>query len=349
MSFIQGLKIEVLQEVLEKQDSSRKFGNEPITHRLTTVAPPLEQSLNYLASQDCANSMEIDPYWPKWNSPWWHMTLLYEMGLAGDIPYMALQLLHKALEERYLHFFPFTEREVPPGHDPIAHVLCQCALGTAHRILHSAGQDTSPMPWIRAWFMKYQLPDGGYNCDEAVYADNGKSSMISTVHIIESLLEYDDLNAEEIQVLDRAVDYLLKRRLLRSLSKSDQILDTNWVSLTFPRFYEIDILRTLSCVATWAKKRQKPVPWSAIAEVVSLLQSKLNNSELKIERQFYTSCKTRVRNADGSWQPTQDVSVFPLLEAVGIEGSSSPFLAKQWFETVELLKSLNDEGLISND
>ncbi|MBX9671359.1 MAG: hypothetical protein K2X93_27470 [Candidatus Obscuribacterales bacterium] len=347
MNYIQGSNPNLLREVLEKPHCTQKSGEETISQYLTIVEPQLSLSSRYLSSEDSAKSMEIDPYWPKWNSPWWHMTLFYEMGLAKDIPYMSLELLESALEKKYLHFFPFSESEVPAGFDPIAHVLCQCALGTAHRILHHAGRDTSNMPWIREWFVKYQLPDGGYNCDETVYTNNGKSSMISTVHLVESLLEYDDLNETETQVLDRAVDYLLKRRLLHSLSKADQIIDSNWISITFPRFYEIDILRTLNCVARWSKKRNKVLPWSAIAEVVSLMHEKSRNSELTVEREFYKSCNTRVRNADGSWQPKQESSVFPLLEAVGTKGAASPFLVDQWLRTVELLKHLNESKLLS--
>ena len=46
----------------------------------------IEGSVRYLGSDDAARSVEADTYWPKWDSPWWHMLLLYELGEARRIP-----------------------------------------------------------------------------------------------------------------------------------------------------------------------------------------------------------------------------------------------------------------------
>ena len=43
----------------------------------------VELSIAYLASPDALASLEADTYWPKWDSPWWHMVLLRERGQAA--------------------------------------------------------------------------------------------------------------------------------------------------------------------------------------------------------------------------------------------------------------------------
>ncbi|MDZ4834588.1 MAG: hypothetical protein SGJ27_12485 [Candidatus Melainabacteria bacterium] len=333
-----------IRAFLENGTSSGKAVVPLLLNCLNTLEEPISQSVDYLDSDACFTSMKIDPYWPKWNSPWWHMTLLYEMGLANRIPYKALELLQQALDG-YLHFFPATEEEIPEGRDPIADILCQCALGTAHRILLANDvQIDQKHPWIREWFVRYQLADGGYNCDEAAYAKpNGKSSMISTIHIMESLLAHShDLSESEIAALDRSAEYVLQRKLFRSLTTPDRIIDPDWAKLTFPRFYEIDILRSLQCILRWSLLRNKPLQFSAIEEVCDIVHSKYGSDlQLRIEREFFSSTDTRIRNADGSWQTKQPISVFPLLSLVGKIDQPSPFLthsaANMWQDLEKLI------------
>ncbi len=50
----------------------------------------LEKTKLYLTSEEALQSIGRDPYWPKWDSPWWHMSLLNEMDLTGEIPWPAL-------------------------------------------------------------------------------------------------------------------------------------------------------------------------------------------------------------------------------------------------------------------
>lgn len=339
-----------LDAFLKSSNSSQNSIADSVSNYLGTLEKAISESVDYLASDATLKSMKVDPYWPKWNSPWWHMTLLYEMGLAKRIPYNALELLEEALDG-YLHFFPATEAEVPQGRDPIADVVCQCALGTAHRVLLSAGIPIDKkQPWIREWFVRYQLPDGGYNCDEAAYAKaNGKSSMISTIHIMESLLAHaDDLSDDESACLDRSAEYLLQRKLFRSISKKDQIMDPNWIALTFPRFYEIDILRTFQCILNWSKLRKKPLQFSAIEEVFDLLwQKATRNADMVIEREFFSSITTRIRNEDGTWQRNQPVTKYPLLVEVGQADRSAPLLTNSWSDAVVTLQELNSAGLLA--
>lgn len=44
------------------------------------------ESIKYLESDGALKEVSADPYWPKWNSPWWHMLVLHEMGESKKIP-----------------------------------------------------------------------------------------------------------------------------------------------------------------------------------------------------------------------------------------------------------------------
>ena len=54
----------------------------------------LQQSINYLQSDQALKDVTRDAYWPKWDSPWWHMLLLHEMRKTELIP--------EALIKRYI-------------------------------------------------------------------------------------------------------------------------------------------------------------------------------------------------------------------------------------------------------
>lgn len=96
----------------------------------------------------------------------------------------------RLLAGHYLPFFPLLESELPAGIDPYRQILCHCALGTAMQILQAGGRDPwQDWPWLGEWLSRYQLPDGGYNCDEAVYTQSQRSSLVSTLPVLEALLQ----------------------------------------------------------------------------------------------------------------------------------------------------------------
>ena len=66
---------------------SELLATPPPTHPDVQVSPEAVQAtLDYLASAAALASLARDPYWPKWDSPWWHMALLHELGLSPMIP-----------------------------------------------------------------------------------------------------------------------------------------------------------------------------------------------------------------------------------------------------------------------
>ena len=306
----------------------------------------VEQSILYLNSKEAHESLSIDPYWPKWNSPWWHMTLLWEMGLCSKIPGSIINDMIQAMNRTFLKFFPLTLTELPPEKNFHLNVGCHCALGTMYQVLCDCGVDMDEhFTWVRPWFLRYQLPDGGLNCDEQAYLkENPKSSIVSTLPPLEAILRHThrDLTEEEVHFLNQGAFYLISHQLARSKSTGELILK-EWLTPCFPRFYNYDILRGLSFLVEWAARLHHTLPDNSIEEAVRHLLEQFPDGRVKIKREPWRTTKTlhpeAMQNAAGEPQKFS-VSVFPLLEETGAAGSESPWLSRQWSNIVLLLKKL---------
>lgn len=146
----------------------------------------VRQSILYLTSDEAIQSIVTNPYWPKWNSPWWHMSVLFEMGVADQIPKIAAEKMLFEVKRTHL---PYFFREDAPL-DKASHqdAPCPCALGNLYQILSAADLKVdTELPWARSWFLKYQMSDGDLNCDEDAYrADPNASSLDGTIAPLEA-------------------------------------------------------------------------------------------------------------------------------------------------------------------
>lgn len=297
---------------------------------------PVALSIAYLGSEEAKRSLECDPYWPKWNSPWWHMTLLWELGLADRIPKSIVQQMVETLNGHYLRFFPTSSEELPEGADPYRHVACHCALGTMYQVLDACGNAVDDdLPWMRPWFLKYQLPDGGLNCDEKAYSKpTPKSSIVSTLPPLEAILlcTRRPFTADEESFLDRGAAYLIAHKLFRRAGDGARVIDQDWIKPCFPRFYEYDILRGLHFLARWAEIRKRSLPTAAMEEAMGLLRDRFPDGEVKVERAAWENEKTLAIGVDGHWSRgcSEPASSFELLRQAGAAGRSAPALTRSW-------------------
>ncbi len=317
------------------KDNTTKSGGNGLIDCETALC----ESIKYLNSPEAEKSVALDPYWPKWNSPWWHMTLLYEMGLTETIPYGIMDIMIKAVNSHYLHYFPFTEADAPAGTSFLT-VMCHCALGTIYKIAYARGIDADgEIPWAREWFLKYQLPDGGLNCDEAAYTKPvKKSSMVSTMAPLEAILccSNHKFNREELDFLDKGAEYLISHRLFKS--SSGRVIDENWLKLCFPRFYEYDVLRGLSFLARWASVRNKTIDVSSIEESVSRIKTHLtNNGEFIVPKRLSYAGANSFTVFEDKTFIKEKASTFELLKAVSSTSKISPYLTNEWNEAKRLL------------
>ncbi|WP_186647157.1 hypothetical protein [Fluviispira vulneris] len=316
----------------------------------------IKNSIQYLNSDTAKDSLSIDAYWPKWNSPWWHMLLLHEMGETQKIPKDIIEKLVKALDKLPLKIFVLHPHENPEGlYLPFA-ASCHCALGCIYQVLSASEVDVDKvLPWIRPWFLKYQMSDGGLNCDETAYLqkDECPSSMVGTISPFESILLYTKCawTDEEVIFLDKCAQFLINRKLMHGSHTKhnfeEKLNEDIWLKLCFPRFYLYDVLRGLSVLVKWALLRTQPLPINSIFPVVKYLTETFPDGIIKNLRLSY--------EGEGSLSPTetdkklrhQAAITFPLLEKVSTIGEISPNLTRYWNETKINLVSLIERNLIN--
>jgi hypothetical protein len=294
-------------------------------------------STAYLGSAKARESLACDPYWPKWDSPWWHLTLLHELGRADAVPREAAEALMAAIEAKYPPYFPNPREPLAPGKDYHRDALCHCGLGNMAQALVSCGIDVDARaPWIRAWFLRYQLPDGGLNCDEKAYEKGTSSSIQSTLPALEFIVRTPRaLTLAEEDFLDRGADYLISRRL--ACRRGDgRPMSEEFLKIGFPRFYDYDVLRGLSFLAAWSRVRRTIVPREAVAGTLSALNARFPDGRIRVEKPGLAVEGSLNPAADGTWA-RGSASTFPLLESSRRVGEVSEALSRRWAEALEAL------------
>lgn len=262
------------------------------------------------------------------------MLLLHELGLSKKIPAIAVSKLTEVLKSHYLPFFPLKEAELPPGIDPRRKIACHCAVGSAYQLLHGCGVNVrEELPWMSPWLLKYQLPDGGLNCDEAVYTKpDPKSSIVSTLPCLEAVLfcRSGALTIEEVDFLNKGAVYLVSHRLFRRISDG-KVMREDFVEVMFPRFYEYDFLRGYYFLARWRKESGFHIPEELTAEVVELMSRQLGPAGVVLKRDNIIDRRSYNPGTDGKWI-MGEASEFDLMKAVSYEGCACPSLTQQWAE-----------------
>lgn len=303
------------------------------------VETEIENVVSYLKSERALEDIDADPYWPKWDSPWWQMLLLYEMGLADRIPEVTIQRYIQSLGRMPLKIFPIHPGEMPEGLDPFRGTPCHCQLGNAYQVLSKSGVDVDQaLPWLRPWFLKYQMADGGFNCDSDAYlvSDETPSSMVGTISVFEAVLNFTPRawTSEEEAFLERGAKFLMDRKLIygsaTKYNASERTSAEKWTHLCFPRFYLYDVLRGLDALLKWSEKTGRAVPYESIRDAVRVLSEKSRESKLRNERLSYEGVGTIARMANGEWERRQPARTFPLLSRASAIGEISPWLNIQW-------------------
>lgn len=312
-------------------------------------APEVVALLDDLASEGAATSLALDPYWPKWVTPWWKLLALREVGLLHLAPPPALEALGRAVAGHYLASFPFTVDQLPPGTDPHREVMCHCALGGVSGLLRAAGHDPEEVvPWSRGWALRYQLPDGGLNCDEEAYVrPTPRSSVVSTVPLLEAMLDKPERSAGEDAFLERGVGYLLARALgTRSLSRGGPI-EPAWLDPVFPRFYFYDVLRGLSLVTRWAVETGAALPAAALVEVVTALARRADQGGVLAPRRDDHATSGTLARAAGEWVRGRPAGTFALLERARGPDAPSHALTRGWHDALDALAALDAQGRLT--
>ena len=301
----------------------------------------LQETIKYLNSDQALKDVEADPYWPKWHSPWWHMLLLHEMGETRKIPECLIETYIKSLDKIPVKIFPIYPGDTPKGIDPYQSSSCHCQLGNVYQVLAASGVDVdSELPWIRPWFLRYQMADGGLNCDNDAYLvkDEVPSSMVGTIAVFEAILLHTarEWTQEEKNFLEKGAKFLIDRKLVHGSSTKynadERESAKDWLKPCFPRFYLYDVLRGLNALLIWAEKTQGSIPPQSVQEVVTYLKERFPDGQIRNERYSYEGAGTLLCSHSGDWSYQDAATFFPLLKKVSMIGEVSPFLTKQWLE-----------------
>lgn len=302
-------------------------------------------SVRYLGTPEAAASLARDPYWPKWDSPWWHLLLLFELGAADRIPPAIVERMVARLDALPLHTFPIREEDWPADADRKRDSSCHCALGCMHQVLAACGVDVGgALPWIAPWLARYQLADGGANCDETAYlsGEPDASSMVATIALFEAALA-----GPLTPALERAAGFLVDRALVRGSASRHNAEERDaapgWLLPTFPRFYFYDVLRGLAALVRFADTHGRRLPLAAVAPAASHLARAFPDGVVRVGRRGRDTHRHTLAFVDGAWGRHPTTS-FPLLDAVGEVGTASAPLTRQWTDTRRTLLALAEAG-----
>ncbi len=171
-----------------------------------------------------------------WASTMETLMLLREFGLNPDSPQArrAIDLVQSGSEWGPYHdHAPFFEGESEP-----------CING---RVLACGAYFGVASDRLVDRLLDEQLPDGGWNCDAP---ESQKSSFNSTICVLEGLLEYEsskDVSSAVSEARNRGQEYLLDRKLSRSLSSGEAIerdrkSGHKWTEFAFPTRWRYDVL-----------------------------------------------------------------------------------------------------------
>jgi hypothetical protein len=160
------------------------------------------------------------------------LTALKDFGLdpASKQARKMIERIDKRLVFKWLNNRPYLHGETEP-----------CING---RILGIGAYFNKPNDALADQLLSEQLSDGGWNCE----APKSKcSSFHTTICVLEGLLDYERAGRKSSAITKarkRAENYLLDRRMFRSL-RTGKIIQKRWLRFSFPTFWHYDVLRGL--------------------------------------------------------------------------------------------------------
>ena len=162
----------------------------------------------------------------------WSLVVLKDLGLdpAGKQARRMIDRVDKGLVFQPLNNRPFLHGETEP-----------CING---RILGIGAYFKEPNHALAKQLLDEQLEDGGWNCEAP---KSRRSSFHTTICVLEGLLDYERAGRESTAVTKarkRAENYLLDRRMFRSL-RTGEVINKHWLRFSYPMHWHYDVLRGL--------------------------------------------------------------------------------------------------------
>jgi hypothetical protein len=183
----------------------------------------------------------------------WSLVVLKDLGLdpASTQARAMIDRVDKGLVYRTLNNRPFLHGETEP-----------CING---RILALGAYFKEPNDTLASQLLAEQLEDGGWNCEAP---KSQRSSFHTTICVLEGLLEYERAGRKSpaiIKARNMAENYLLDRRMFRSL-RTGEVIDKRWLRFSYPTHWHYDILRGLDYLRNAGVK-----PDSRVREAIEIV------------------------------------------------------------------------------
>jgi hypothetical protein len=181
-----------------------------------------------------------------WGGQKWDLIALFSLAVLKDLGLDPASKQARKMIDRidqrlvfpWLNNRPYLDGETEP-----------CING---RILGVGSYFKQPNDALANQLLGEQLEDGGWNCEAWPFLSpkrppSRRSSFHTTICVLEGLLEYERAGGKSARVAKarkRAEDYLLERRMFRSL-RTGEVIDKRWLRFAFPAFWHYDVLRGL--------------------------------------------------------------------------------------------------------
>jgi hypothetical protein len=259
-----------------------------------------------LARQDPNGMWGGGIYSPKWISTTYTLLLLRHLGLPPGHP----QALRGC--DHYITYGIHTDGGIRLFKSMATSETCVNGMILALLAYFRHPDERVPAS-LPDFFVREQMPDGGWNCERVHGARHG--SFHTTLTVLEGLLEADQAHPLPDPVrgaVIRAREFLLAHRLYRS-HRSGEIIDPAMTKMPFPPRWKYDFLRALDYFRAAGAPHDE-----RMAEAIELLRSK--------------------QTADGRWKQNTPMTgrVFFEMEPAGQPGRWNTLRALRvlrWWES----------------
>lgn len=218
--------------ILGKKDDS----TEGCSARTEVKEAPLVQAL--IATCDRSRSA-----YKKWDGAHWVLAILGDLGYPPND-----EALRPLMEDTFNAWM--SKEHLTKGLRVIAGRVRRCASQEGYAIWCSLrlGFADSRTDELVSRLMKWQWPDGGWNCDKLPEADT--SSFMETLIPLRALALYAKVagNARAREAAEHAAEVFLTRQLYKR-RRGGQVINQRFVRLHYPLYWHFDILFGLKVMA----------------------------------------------------------------------------------------------------
>ena len=194
-----------------------------------------------LSERDSNGKIPFHPY-KKWNGAHWTLSILADLGYPVGDP---------ALEPLVEQSFDWLLAEAHKKHiRTIDGRVRRCASQESNTVWYSLrlGLADSRTEELAARLMKWQWPDGGWNCDKR--PEVSISSFMESLIPLRALAVYARVCGDRraSQAAERAAEIFLKRQLFKRQSDG-AVMDEHFTRLCYPYYWHYNILFGLVVMA----------------------------------------------------------------------------------------------------